>query len=148
MFLTTNRLQTIDPAFKSRIHLAIAYPPLSNVSRRELWTASIVRSNADRAPEWLNERFLQILARKKVNGREIRNIVRMGHSLAQSAKRDLCRDDLMHGLEALEQFEIDFKKRPGEQERSFESLRFWTFAWAVNARLRSWLESRRLVAAI
>ena len=144
MFLTTNRLQTIDHAFKSRIHLAIAYPPLSANARRGLWTASIVRSNADRTPVWLDERFLEALARKKVNGREIRNIVRMGHSLAQNAKRDLCTDDLIHGLHALELFEVDFNRGSKGHETFIQSLTLRDWAWAVDAKVRSWLDPSRL----
>lgn len=37
MFLTTNRVQTFDPAFQSRIHISIDYPQLSIESRRTVW---------------------------------------------------------------------------------------------------------------
>jgi len=37
MFLTTNRVETFDPAFQSRIHISIDYPELSSDSRRLVW---------------------------------------------------------------------------------------------------------------
>ncbi|KAF2720898.1 P-loop containing nucleoside triphosphate hydrolase protein [Polychaeton citri CBS 116435] len=37
MFLTTNRVQTFDAAFQSRIHISLEYPELSIQSRRTVW---------------------------------------------------------------------------------------------------------------
>lgn len=37
MFLTTNRVQTFDPAFQSRIHISLDYPELSIESRATVW---------------------------------------------------------------------------------------------------------------
>ena len=45
---------------------------------------------------------------KKVNGREIKNLVRVGHSLSRNEKRDMKTEDLLLGLDLLEQFEKDF----------------------------------------
>ena len=110
LFLTTNRVETIDHAFKSRIHLSIAYPPLSTDARRQLWSSSILRANRGQTPAWLTTAFLDALSSKKVNGREIKNIVRVGHALARSEKRDMQNTDLLQGLDSLEQFHIDFGK--------------------------------------
>lgn len=116
LFLTTNRVETIDPAFQSRIHLSIAYPPLSADARRELWDTFIVRANRGQPPEWLTTDFLNHIAKEeKVNGREIKNIVRTGHALARSAKRDLQPIDLLQGLDTLKQFDDEFNKRPGQR---------------------------------
>ena len=37
MFLTSNRITAFDPAFESRIHLTIHYPPLDAASRLHIW---------------------------------------------------------------------------------------------------------------
>ena len=37
MFLTTNRVQTFDAAFQSRIHISLDYPELSIESRKQIW---------------------------------------------------------------------------------------------------------------
>ena len=108
LFLTTNRVETIDHAFKSRIHVPIAYPPLSTDARRELWKSSILRASHGQTPVWLTTAFLEDLLKKKANGREIKNIVRVGQSLARNEKRDMQSADLLQGLDSLEQFDIDF----------------------------------------
>lgn len=110
LFLTTNRVETLDHAFKSRIHVSIAYPPLSADARRELWIAAILRANRDQTPKWLTTEFLDHLKGKRVNGREIKNIVRVGHSLSRNEKRDMETKDLLLGLDLLEQFDTDFDK--------------------------------------
>jgi len=38
MFLTTNRVQTFDAAFQSRIHISIEYPELDTKSRKQVWS--------------------------------------------------------------------------------------------------------------
>jgi SpoVK/Ycf46/Vps4 family AAA+-type ATPase len=120
LFLTTNRIETIDPAFRSRIHLSIAYPPLSADSRRELWKSAILRANRGQPPEWLTTEFLGHLVEKKTNGREIKNIVRIGHALARDEQRHMMSTDLLRGLEALKQFEIDFSEW-SEQKKAIET---------------------------
>ena len=37
MFLTTNRVQTFDAAFQSRIHISLDYPELDGKSRKTVW---------------------------------------------------------------------------------------------------------------
>ena len=37
MFLTTNRVQTFDAAFQSRIHISLDYPELDQKSRKTVW---------------------------------------------------------------------------------------------------------------
>ncbi|KAL1861690.1 hypothetical protein Daus18300_008658 [Diaporthe australafricana] len=41
LFLTTNRVGTIDEAFKSRIHLSLYYPPLDLTQTREIFRLNI-----------------------------------------------------------------------------------------------------------
>ncbi|KAJ3535655.1 hypothetical protein NM208_g7048 [Fusarium decemcellulare] len=108
MFLTTNRVETIDSAFHSRIHLSLAYPPLSTDALRTLWKSTIARACTNGNPHWLNKHFLNELARFKVNGREIKNIVHMAHAVANNEKRGMKAADIRHGLDALESFKTDF----------------------------------------
>ncbi|UQC79388.1 ATPase [Colletotrichum lupini] len=44
LFLTTNRVGTIDSAFMSRFHLTLSYEPLSESARRQLWDTWITRA--------------------------------------------------------------------------------------------------------
>ncbi|KAL8869455.1 MAG: hypothetical protein Q9198_007878 [Flavoplaca austrocitrina] len=116
LFLTTNREHTIDPAFKSRIHLSIAYPPLSADARRELWNGFITRANRGQTPDWLSTQFLDYLAEQDVNGREIKNTVRVGYSLARSARRDMNTEDILQGIYAMKQRETDFRHGSEKEE--------------------------------
>lgn len=43
LFLTTNRVGTIDEAFKSRIHMALYYPPLDKEQTKEIFKVNIRR---------------------------------------------------------------------------------------------------------
>ncbi|KAI5460557.1 hypothetical protein BGZ63DRAFT_425063 [Mariannaea sp. PMI_226] len=43
LFLTTNRVGTIDEAFKSRIHLSLYYPPLDKTQTRDIFRLNIVK---------------------------------------------------------------------------------------------------------
>ncbi|KAK0114778.1 hypothetical protein ONS95_014261 [Cadophora gregata] len=110
MFLTTNRATSIDPAFKSRIHLSISYPTHSLESRRELWKTFVSKSSATGKLIWLNEKSLNRMAKVPINGRQIKNIVRIAHCRAVNEKREMALEDILLGLQALELFEEEFKK--------------------------------------
>lgn len=49
MFLTTNRVQTFDAAFQSRIHISLEYPELSIESRRQIWKNFLAQHNVVQA---------------------------------------------------------------------------------------------------
>lgn len=59
---------------------------------------------------WLNEKFLKRIAKEEVNGRQIKNIVRMAYSRAGNGKRAMVADDILLGLNALKSFETDFNQ--------------------------------------
>jgi hypothetical protein len=110
MFLTTNRLGSIDPAFKSRIHLSLAYPQFSTDSKIKLWEKLISHGSGGTQHRWLNAKFLRKIATEDVNGRQIKNIVRMAYSRAANGNRAMVQDDILLGLEALKSFETDFNE--------------------------------------
>ncbi|KAK5634771.1 hypothetical protein RRF57_010484 [Xylaria bambusicola] len=43
LFLTTNRVGTIDEAFKSRIHMSLYYPPLDKTQTRDIFRLNIAK---------------------------------------------------------------------------------------------------------
>lgn len=49
MFLTTNRVETFDPAFQSRIHISLNYPELAIESRTTVWQNFLKQHNATQA---------------------------------------------------------------------------------------------------
>lgn len=44
LFLTTNRVGTLDPAFKSRIHVSLYYPNLTKKASSEIWKKHIQKA--------------------------------------------------------------------------------------------------------
>jgi AAA+ superfamily predicted ATPase len=107
MFLTTNRVSSFDPAFKSRIHLAIKYPSLSSQSRRNLWKMFIMRGAPEHPPPWMTEQFLDRLAAEELNGRQIKNIVRTACAIAISNGSEMTTKHIAMGLKAIMTFEAD-----------------------------------------
>lgn len=88
LFLTTNRLITMDRAFQSRIQIAVRFPSLTAASRRRIWENFINRLDEGerRAKTELLER-LDDLQEWELNGREIRNTLSITESLALSKNR-------------------------------------------------------------
>ncbi|KAI0107854.1 P-loop containing nucleoside triphosphate hydrolase protein [Nemania sp. FL0031] len=86
LFLTTNRVNTFDDAFKSRIHIPIRYTDLSPAARLQIW-----RNFCNRVPGGvdIDEAGLKSLADHDLNGRQIKNVVKAAESLAAFDKSKL-----------------------------------------------------------
>jgi len=78
MVLTTNRVNTLDPAFSSRIHVSLEYADLTTESRATIWQNFLkgIEGNVISGAE------LQKLARLELNGRQVKNVVKMASLLA------------------------------------------------------------------
>jgi SpoVK/Ycf46/Vps4 family AAA+-type ATPase len=76
--MTTNRLENIDAAFHSRIHVTVQYPSLSIESRRHIWRTFL---GADHP---IGAKDLDRLAKVSLNGRQIKNILKTANMLARS----------------------------------------------------------------
>ncbi|OTB01387.1 hypothetical protein M426DRAFT_25691 [Hypoxylon sp. CI-4A] len=83
LFMTTNRVEAIDPAFQSRIHLTIRYPMLNELARRQIWQRFVQTSHQESTLEPRNFLELQSVV---VNGREIKNLVKTAQLLASHEK--------------------------------------------------------------
>ncbi|KAJ5564920.1 hypothetical protein N7513_001162 [Penicillium frequentans] len=86
LFLTTNRAENIDPAFESRIHVALAYQDLDTASRRLIWAQFIERT--DNTEEFTGAQ-LDKLAQVDLNGRQIKNMLKTAGLLAWSQQSKL-----------------------------------------------------------
>lgn len=99
LFLTTNRVESFDPAFTSRIHVALHYKRLSNEDRARIWATNFDRLERDSA----SQVFVSSSAREYVgmehsadeevgvlqwNGREIRNALQTAVALAETEAAD------------------------------------------------------------
>ena len=78
LFMTTNRPDNIDPAIRSRIHLTMQYPDLTSLARRKLWCNFL--KDGDHS---LGEADYDELAEIDLNGRQIKNVIKIGHLLAR-----------------------------------------------------------------
>ena len=84
MFLTTNRLQHIDAAIRSRINLFICYEKFERDRRISVWNALLDKWNIN-----LLESTVKTLAQETLNGREIRNYMRLIVSILKDRNQDL-----------------------------------------------------------
>ncbi len=76
LFLTTNRVESFDEAFKSRISLSVAYPELDEDARRQIWNIFLNRAKLP------NSLSIDNLSKLQMNGREIRSLIRLLLGLA------------------------------------------------------------------
>lgn len=74
MFLTTNRSDVIDPAILSRVTMKLDYPSLDDVARSKIW--GIMFGLIGQTVQVSQE-----LASLSLNGRQIRNLMRLGVSV-------------------------------------------------------------------
>ena len=81
MFLTTNRMDEFDPAFKSRISISIQYDDLNEEARYKVWTNLLEASNVELPLEDIKE-----LSTIVMNGRQIKSCIRMGQCMANDIK--------------------------------------------------------------
>ncbi|KAF3389436.1 hypothetical protein F1880_004144 [Penicillium rolfsii] len=82
LFLTTNRVRTIDPAFESRITVALRYEALDRDARIQIWKSQVGRLPTHVSPDIDYYR----LAEQPLNGRQIKNAARLALSLAAEKK--------------------------------------------------------------
>ena len=72
LFLTTNRVTTIDEAIASRIHLPLRYESLDQSARKEVWKSFLTARSATKRGAPLAPKDFERLSRKALNGREVR----------------------------------------------------------------------------
>lgn len=113
MFMTTNRVDDIDAAFQSRIHVSIEYPDLTAASRRTIWknflTGSTIRSS-------LTDKDIAELAELKLNGRQIKNVLKTAQLLAARKKSETLDRKYIETVLIIE------KKRPGAPQQMMHYL--------------------------
>jgi AAA+ superfamily predicted ATPase len=90
LFLTTNRVKTFDQAFQSRIHLSLHYSDLTCAAKEEIWRAFLdkVRTTQHKLHN-LTQDELQELSAKDMNGRQIKNVVKLAVVLAEQENEPL-----------------------------------------------------------
>ena len=82
LFLTTNRISNIDPAFHSRIHVTVNYPNLSAESRKHIWQTFLGKESA------VPDKDIDHLSQVDLNGRQIKNMLKTARMLARSEEQE------------------------------------------------------------
>ena len=115
LFLTTNRVETFDDAFQSRIHIALRYSELTHKARKAVWKMFLdkVKKMEDLEIADFSEYDLDILSRNQLNGRQIKNLVRTAQALALNEKQKLTMDHIKRVIDVAETFDRDLKGGTG-----------------------------------
>jgi SpoVK/Ycf46/Vps4 family AAA+-type ATPase len=109
LFLTTNRVKAFDEAFLSRIHVALHFSELSEESKEQVWAAFIAKMGD--CAKGVTKEQIKELARRDINGRQIKNAARTAHSLAVAKGEDVCFEHLRITLDALDEFTKEFERK-------------------------------------
>lgn len=88
LFMTTNRVKNMDPAFQSRIHMSLEYPPLDASAREAVWRGFLSRTvglgatiEGNTAHEITDDEIKE-LSQLDLNGRQIKNLLKTTNLLA------------------------------------------------------------------
>lgn len=79
MFLTTNRIESMDEAFRSRISMILQYDNLTNETKSKVWSNLLLASNLSDCDINIDK-----LVEYTLNGRQIKSAIRMAQSIALS----------------------------------------------------------------
>ena len=127
LLLTSNRVGTFDEAFRSRIQLALHYKSLDESQRFQIWNNFIQRLKV------LGENMdvddirahLSDLARPRMNGRQIRNVVTTARQLAKFRQQRLGFSHLQRVIGVSKRFDdyltavkdvVELEDQPKEEE--------------------------------
>jgi len=118
LFLTTNRVEVFDDAFVSRIHLSLRYGDLPTKAKKAVWKTFLakVRDAEGMQVEDIQEKDLDDLSRRALNGRQIKNIVRAAQALAIYEDVALGMGHIRTVLDVAQSFERDLKGGTGYED--------------------------------
>ncbi|KAL2133526.1 hypothetical protein VTI74DRAFT_2212 [Chaetomium olivicolor] len=118
LFLTTNRVETFDDAFQSRIHIALRYDNLDHRAKKAIFKIFIERVRVLEKISLMpfSEEDYNTLARHELNGRQIKNTVRTAQALAVNKGEPLSMSHIRQVLDVQTNFERDLKGGTGYQD--------------------------------
>ncbi|KAG5950093.1 hypothetical protein E4U53_005493 [Claviceps sorghi] len=118
LFLTTNRVETFDEAFQSRIHIALRYDGLDSKAKKAIFKLFIerVKAHGKLAVEpFTDENFTQ-LAKHDLNGREIKNMIGSAQDLALNKAEALSMRHIQQVLDIHVKFGRDLRGGTGYED--------------------------------
>ena len=100
LFLTSNRVEALDPAFQSRVQCALRYDALDAAARKQVWANLLAaRGFAGGAAPGGKPLDLGALAAHDLNGRQIKNALQLALALARRDGVPLAQSHLAATLE-------------------------------------------------
>lgn len=106
LFLTTNRIDTFDEAFKSRLHMPLRYGELPRESRRKIWAIFLEPLRAEEKLV-IDEAGYDQISVPPLNGRQIKNIIRIAIDLASFKEEKLTIEQLDQVIKIQLEFDKD-----------------------------------------
>ncbi|PMD16287.1 P-loop containing nucleoside triphosphate hydrolase protein [Hyaloscypha hepaticicola] len=130
MFLTTNRIGTIDAAFMSRIQVAIHMDTLNENQRNTLWKNWFENENLKLKPPNREALLGEVnkWAEIELNGREIRNTLNIAQSLAFSRTKEdgnMSCNDLKEAAREAQSFRKYFRTESERTKDAAQTLWGW-----------------------
>ncbi|KXS13553.1 P-loop containing nucleoside triphosphate hydrolase protein [Gonapodya prolifera JEL478] len=116
LFLTTNRIASFDPAFASRINVALKYDDLQVAARTTIWRRCLQNVCGAESTEF-SDSDLANLAAAELNGRQIRSIVKTAKCIATSKGVELGMRHVNIVLGVADKFTRDLKKAEEEAKQ-------------------------------
>ncbi|OHW99646.1 AAA family ATPase [Colletotrichum incanum] len=111
LFLTTNRVETFDDAFQSRIHIALRYENLTQRAKKSIFKIFVERvrvlEKVDLKP--FSDEDYDNLAKHDLNGRQIKNTVRTAQALAVNKRKPLSMEHIKQVLDVQNSFDLHLK---------------------------------------
>ncbi|KAG9382510.1 aaa family atpase [Pyrenophora tritici-repentis] len=140
LFLTTNRVETFDEAFQSRIHMGIRYDNLPAKARKKIWqhhvgkvekmsreaeaeadkkggtTKKEEKDKDEKEVKPFTDADFDELSKRNMNGRQIKNTVKTSQSIALAEKSVFSMEYVKRVLDVAEAFEDDMRGGKGYRD--------------------------------
>jgi len=118
LFLTTNKASGVDVAVQSRLTLALKYDALNEATRKEVWTNLLRVAGSD--PSCFDISELGVVP---INGRQIKNCIRLALALARQRRVELTQDLLQTTLSIVSSAQNDLSTAPMPVGASLHAVR-------------------------
>ena len=103
LFLTSNRIDSLDPAFQTRITLALHYHALDEAGRAQVWENLLIKSGYGSQVDDGNIEVKE-LAKPLLNGREIKNALVLALALATDQGIALSQNMLLEAAQVVNDY--------------------------------------------
>mmetsp|Transcript_29519 Transcript_29519/g.59341 ORF Transcript_29519/g.59341 Transcript_29519/m.59341 type:complete len:900 (+) Transcript_29519:399-3098(+) len=123
LFLTSNRIDSLDPAFQTRITLALRYESLSMEGRSKVWENLLLKSGYESNMQSFD---LNELSKPALNGREIKNALRLAMALAVDEQSDLTQKVLLKSVSIVSEYKVSMSKDWSDEKKEVRKRSLWS----------------------